>query len=189
MLKEAAVAYLLGSITPGYWLAKLKGIDIRKVGSGNIGATNVYRAMGIKYAALVGIFDILKAFIPAYFFKSPLYGFFAVLGHAFPLFLGFKGGKGIASTLGTLIAYTLLTGNTAPLIFFLAVWLNIFLLCRIMSLGTITATLSSFLAFIYTDPSQVQLFAVLTALIYYLHRSNIRRLMRGEEKRVERVMT
>ena len=110
-------SYLLGSIPFGFIIGKIKGIDVRQVGSKNIGATNTGRALGMKYAVLCFFLDFLKGFIPTFLFRfgiisneymiltPALYGFLAILGHVFPIFLKFKGGKAVATGAGFASGY------------------------------------------------------------------------------------
>lgn len=187
MLRNILIAYLIGSFPSAYIVGKINNVDLTKIGSGNLGATNVYRALGIKWAILVGIFDIIKGFLPVYFFNSFFYAIPAVLGHAFSVWIGFKGGKGIATFFGGLIAYYLITKNFQPLLFFLIIWANVFVLSRIMSLSTLSGVLASIISFIFSDREIFPFSLLLLLIIYWLHRENIKRLIKGKEKRVERV--
>ncbi|AAC06869.1 glycerol-3-phosphate 1-O-acyltransferase PlsY [Aquifex aeolicus] len=182
-------AYLLGSITFGEVIAKLKGVDLRNVGSGNVGATNVTRALGKKYGVLVFFLDFLKGFIPALIaVKSfgidswvlTFTGLASVLGHMYPVFFGFKGGKGVATALGVVFAV-----SPSVALFSFLVWLGIFLWKRYVSLASITATISAFLfLFVAGYPVNVLFMAiVIGALIIYRHRENINRLLTGREHR------
>jgi len=185
MLLPIIISYLLGSIPSAYIVGKLNGIDLGRIGSGNYGGTNVYRALGIKWALLVGFIDSFKGFLSVYFFGYP-YLIPCVLGHAFSIWIKFRGGKGVASTLGGTLAYAL-RGNWAPFIFLALTALFVFLLTRIASLSSLTSVFSSTLSFYYTDYSLFPFSFALFLLILFLHRSNIKRLIKGEEKRVSRV--
>jgi len=190
--------YLLGSIPWGYLVSKVKGIDIRKIGSGNIGGTNVLRALGIKWGLLVAILDLLKGVIPVYlainFLTSHQYivwGYWQiasvaitpVLGHIFPVWLGFKGGKGVITTLGAL--FVLLEWKI--LLPFLLVWLLVLAISQISSFSNLlmvsflplTLWLSSFSLAYFT------LGWVLFALIWWTHRENLKRIKEGVEPKLK----
>lgn len=191
------IAFLMGSLPTGYLVARAKGINIREVGSGNIGATNVTRALGKGWGAFVLLVDALKGFLPVFFVKwyfsglptgqfytlMVLTGVFAVAGHVFTPFLGFKGGKGIATTLGMLLA---LAPKLA--LAMLVVWVLAFLITRVSSIGALSAAvLLPFIAwFFYRNTSVTGIMtsfaAFMTVFILFTHRENIKRLYRGEEK-------
>ncbi len=184
------IGYLIGSILFGEIVAKLKGVDIRSVGSGNVGATNVSRALGKKYGVLVFSLDALKGFLPVYvgirFFNAEgpfilLIGVAPVLGHMFPLFSGFRGGKGVATAFGVLLA---LSPGIALLSF--VVWAAVLLLSRYVSLASMVASSVApvFLIFAGHQIYVVLLGVVVALLIVLKHRSNIERLLKGEEHRV-----
>ncbi len=190
-------AFFMGSLPTGYLVAKAKGIDIKTVGSGNIGATNVTRAMGKGWGAFVLVIDALKGFLPVlliklYFKELPqiqLYlfmavtGVLAVAGHVFTPFLKFKGGKGIATSLGMFLALSPLFA-----LLLIVVWLAAFLITRVSSVGALTVAISlPFISLILFHGTSVRGimtgFAVfMTAFILFTHRENIKRLSRGEEK-------
>jgi len=183
-------AYLLGSVLFGEIIARIRGVDLRRIGSGNVGATNVGRALGRKYAALVFLLDMLKGFVPTalalsfYGMESrtvALAGVAAVLGHMYPVFAGFKGGKGVATAFGVLLA---LSRELALMV--LLVWGGVLLWKRYVSLASMTGALSApvFMLFGNFPDSLVLMSVVLCALIIYRHRSNIERLVRGEEPRI-----
>ena len=185
------LGYLLGSCPWGYWLVRLvKHEDIRKVGSGNIGATNVWRTYGRYLGAPVVVLDTLKGFIPALagmLFVSPPHlagicaGAAAMLGHWRPLFLRFaKGGKMVATCGGVFFGVAVWVALTAGL-----VWLATFLLFRYASVASIVAGISlPVAAAAYGYPPSVVLFGVgAAAAILYLHRGNLRRLRAGTEHR------
>ena len=135
------LSYLLGSIPFGYLIPKLKNVDIRRVGSKGTGATNVSRALGLKYAVLVGVLDILKASLPVflafkYLSSEVLIGivmFMAVLGHIFPVWLKFKGGKGIATFVPSMVV---ILGVIPALVLFL-IWVALLKITRTMSLNNL----------------------------------------------------
>ena len=185
----AVLPFFISSIPFGYVIGKLKGVDIRQHGSGNIGATNVSRVLGKKYGALVLILDALKGALPVLAVKlsglpfeyQVLAGLFAVLGHCFSPFLRFKGGKGVATGLG---AFIVISPKITLLAFF--IFLAVFLLTRYVSLSSITAALSYPILFRFLEkPSELSFILVsLTSLVIVAkHHSNIERLLKGEEKK------
>ena len=182
-----AVGYLLGSIPFGLLLTRLAGTqDIRSIGSGNIGATNVLRTgrKGLAAATLVG--DALKGtaavLIMAWWGRDTaiVAGFAAFLGHLFPVWLGFKGGKGVATYIGLLI------GLAWPAaIAFCAIWLAAAALTRYSSLSALLASaISPGLLWWYGERRAALLFLVLTALLWIMHRANIARLAAGTEGKI-----
>ncbi len=181
--------YLAGSCPFGYWVVRLvKHEDIRRVGSGNIGATNVWRTYGRWYGVPVVLLDVSKGFVPALvgvLLVSHLVGILAgaaaMLGHWRPLFLKFeKGGKMVATCGGVLFGVAWLVGLAG-----VAVWLVVFLLSRYASLASIVAALSlPVLAAVFGEPASVIVFsAVAAAAVILLHRTNLRRLRAGTESR------
>jgi glycerol-3-phosphate acyltransferase PlsY len=188
------LGYLLGSCPWGYWLVRLvRHEDIRKVGSGNIGATNVWRTYGWSLGAPVVLLDTLKGFIPALLgmlFVSPHHlsgicaGAAAMLGHWRPLFLRFaKGGKMVATCGGVFFGVAPWVALTAGL-----VWLAVFLTLRYASVASILAGIAlPVAAGLYGYPTSVVLFgAAAAAAILFLHRANLRRLRAGTESRFRR---
>lgn len=187
----------MGSLPTGYIVAKSKGINIRTVGSGNIGATNVTRALGKNWGAFVLIVDALKGLVPVLFVKlyfkqmpqpqfyilMTITGILAVAGHVFTPFLKFKGGKGIATTLGVILAI-----NPVLALLLLIVWLIAFLITRISSAGALSAALSMpfIVFFLYRYQSvfyiMITYATFMTLFIFFTHRENIKRLYKGEEK-------
>lgn len=183
----ALVGYLLGSIPWGLVLTRMVGIDIRTVGSGNIGATNVLRT-GHKFLAFMTlILDASKGAIAALIFMQlgALAGivaaFAAVVGHNFPIWLKFKGGKGVATTLGALLMVSWPVG-----ILTCAVWLLVAGMFRYSSLASILAIIASpGIAFWFSGNQHIVMMAAgLGALSVIRHKDNIRRLMRGEESKI-----
>jgi len=180
--------YLLGSIPFGLILTRLAGTpDIRSIGSGNIGATNVLRTgrKGLAAATLVG--DALKG-TAAVLIMYRLWGqdhailaaLGAFLGHLFPIWLKFKGGKGVATYIGILLALAW----PAALAFCL-IWLAVAALTRYSSLAALTASLATpFVLWMLDDRQEAQLFALLTALLWLMHRENISRLLHGAEAKI-----
>ncbi|WP_298260063.1 glycerol-3-phosphate 1-O-acyltransferase PlsY [uncultured Litoreibacter sp.] len=185
----AVSSYLLGSIPFGLVIAKLMGLgDLRKIGSGNIGATNVLRT-GSKPAALATLLlDAGKggiAVILARIFigedAAQLAGLMAFLGHIFPVWLNFNGGKGVATYLGTLLGLSFVAGFASCM-----TWLAFALLFRISSLAALaTAALMPLVLNVIGLPSYIVLSALLGALIWMRHAGNIRRILNGTEKKIQ----
>ena len=185
----AIFGYLLGSVPFGLVLCKIFGLgDIRSIGSGNIGATNVLRTGNKLLALATLLLDSGKGAIAVlaihYFFgfnATMLAGFFALIGHCYPIWLKFKGGKGVATTLGTLLALAWPVGLSACVI-----WLISALLFRISSLAALIAVgLTPLIShLIYDDPNLSFVCALIAALVYIKHRENIKRLFAGEEPRI-----
>jgi glycerol-3-phosphate acyltransferase PlsY len=182
--------YLAGSLPFGYWLVRwFRGVDIRTVGSGNIGATNVWRTFGPGLGIAVVVLDTLKGFVPAFvasWWVGPLWGVIAggaaMLGHWRPLFLRFeRGGKIVATTGGAFLGVAPVVGGIGA-----AVWIIVFAVCRYASVASITAALSlPIVAVALGEPWPVIAFAVAAALgVLVLHRSNIRRLRSGTETKM-----
>ena len=184
-------AYLLGSVPVGVLLARMKGADPRKVGSGNIGATNVMRAAGKVTGALTLVGDILKGLLPvavAFILGEPVIvvaaaGLAAFLGHLFPLFLGFKGGKGVATALGVYL-------RLDPFAVFITVIVFVLVLLkwRFVSLGSLVgvAAMPLLLYLLNAPDYYVYLALIIGALIFIKHRDNIRRLFAGTENKIGR---
>ncbi|KAF2956528.1 glycerol-3-phosphate 1-O-acyltransferase PlsY [Marinitoga sp. 38H-ov] len=180
------IGYISGSIPFSYIMAKLAGIDITKVGSGNVGGTNVLRSAGAFYGVFSMILDLLKAFIPTFLaYKlsgniAYFVGFFAVIGHIYPIVLKFRGGKGVASTVGVYFALNPILG----LIFFL-IWIPITLFTKYVSLASIvTLTTIGIISFIYSF--ELGILNILLALIsVYKHKSNIERLLNKNENKTD----
>ncbi|WEZ83759.1 glycerol-3-phosphate 1-O-acyltransferase PlsY [Rhizobium sp. 32-5/1] len=183
-----AFGYLLGSIPFGLILTRMAGLgDVRKIGSGNIGATNVLRTGNKKLAAATLLLDALKgtaaAAIAMYAFgveAGIAAGFAAFLGHLYPVWLGFKGGKGIATYIGVLL-------GLAPLIVlvFAAVWLALAKLTRYSSLSALVATLVVPVVLLVSGYGKIGLlFVVMSFITWIKHRANIQRLLAGTESRI-----
>jgi glycerol-3-phosphate acyltransferase PlsY len=179
--------YLLGSIPSGYIISKAKGVDIRTVGSGNIGGTNVSRTFGLKWGVIVGILDVLKGIIPAYLatrfltleWQIALIAVAPVLGHIFPVWLKFKGGKGVATAVGALFVLLKLK----YLLILLLIWLLVLIILRVMSVASLSA--ASFVPLMlwnsfYLYPYLVLGFSLM-ALIWWAHRENIKRIKNKTE--------
>ncbi|HTV45944.1 MAG TPA: glycerol-3-phosphate 1-O-acyltransferase PlsY [Stellaceae bacterium] len=184
----ALLGYLLGSIPFGLLLSRLAGHgDIRRIGSGNIGATNVLRAGGKGLAALTLVADVgkgaLAVGVAAALWPLPaalVAGLCVVLGHMFPVWLGFRGGKGVATALGVLLVLAWPVALAA-----LAIWLAIACVSRYSSLAALSgAVTSAALAPFLADGATAVLTAVLALLIVLRHHANIRRLISGTESRI-----
>jgi glycerol-3-phosphate acyltransferase PlsY len=181
------VGYLCGSIPFGLLLTRAAGLgDVRKIGSGNIGATNVLRTGNKGLAAATLVLDALKGMVPALVAArygpetGALAGFGALLGHIFPVWLGFKGGKGVATYLGVLIG---LAWQVA--LIFAVVWLVMAFIFRYSSLAALTACVAVPVAlYLRGQPQFALAFLVMSALVFYKHRANIERLMTGTESRI-----
>ena len=182
--------YLAGSLPFGYWLVRwLRGVDIRTVGSGNIGATNVWRTFGPRLGIAVVVLDTLKGFVPAFvasLWVGSLWGVVAgaaaMLGHSRPVFLRFaRGGKMVATCGGAFFGVAPAVGGIGAL-----VWILVFALCRYASVASIAAALSlPFASMALREPWPVTAFAVVAALaVLVLHRANLRRLRAGTEQRI-----
>jgi glycerol-3-phosphate acyltransferase PlsY len=182
-------SYLVGAIPTSYLTVRLlKGQDLRTLGSGNLGATNLYRVLGWKYAVPVGIFDLLKGAVPVLFFAplagggdrtAILLGLAAVVGHVFSVFAGFKGGKGVATGAGVVL-------GLAPWAFVAALitWIILVKASGYVSLGSLGAALMLPPAVYLLHPERrpmIWLFAGLAGAIVIFHRANIRRLLAGTE--------
>jgi acyl phosphate:glycerol-3-phosphate acyltransferase len=196
-----AIAYVCGSLPFGYWVAKMKGIDIRKHGSGNIGATNVIRVLGKKTGIPVFALDVLKGLLPTMLaewwmarngagentaaFVAVCCAAAAVLGHMFTFWLGFKGGKGVATTAGVMLGlapWSLLVGLLA--------WLIVYYISRYVALASIAAAIAIPMAMAVFMTFQhrwnfvlLGLGLVIGTLVIVRHRSNIVRLLSGTESR------
>ncbi len=179
-------SYLIGGIPFAYILVKLKtGKDIRTIGSGNVGGTNAARAAGLGIGLLVGLLDALKGALPTYIALKygginlgVIAGISAVVGHSFTPFLSFRGGKGVATSLGS---FLVLLPSSIGIAFL--VWVVVFALTRLVSLGSILAALAFAVHGGLTAPTPIlKIGAVLAGILVVVrHRSNIRRLLRGEE--------
>jgi acyl phosphate:glycerol-3-phosphate acyltransferase len=192
VLTDAALVvlgYLLGSMPWGLWLPRLvSGVDIREAGSGNTGATNVWRTLGFKLAVGVAVLDIAKGLVPALIGRwlagdlvAVLAGLAAMAGHWRPLFMGFaRGGKTVATTGGVGLAVAFLATLSAA-----GVWIGIFLLTRYASVASLFAAAAlPLFAFLFGASFPVLAFTVAgAAAVIVLHRTNIRRLRAGTENR------
>ncbi len=194
-----AGAYLLGSVPFGLLIGKAHGVDIREQGSGNIGATNLGRALGKRWAFVAFLFDFAKGILPI--LLAPVFlqqvqeadrlasitilaGTVSILGHTFPLYLGFRGGKGVATTLGAM------TGVAPPATLLAGlVWLALYLKTRTVSIASLATGAALPLGIWATEllyqqtnfPVRLAFSIAIAALIFLRHRSNIARILKGEE--------
>lgn len=184
-------SYLIGSLSSAIILCKLAGLpDPRTEGSGNPGATNVMRIGGKKLAALTLVGDLLKGLIPVIIVKLlnqsdltiSLVAVAAFLGHLYPIFFGFKGGKGVATAFGAILGLNPFVGLCA-----FAVWIAIFVLTKISSLSALLAAVSVpfFLYFFNAPASIVWAVIFMDLLLIYRHKANISRLLKGEEGKLK----
>jgi acyl phosphate:glycerol-3-phosphate acyltransferase len=193
------LAYLCGSIPTAYWVGKgLHGKDLRKEGSGNLGATNVFRVLGWRAALPVFLVDVAKGWFPAWFFPSLLpglegpadtipwaigFGAMAIVGHVFSVWVGFRGGKGVATSAGVFLALAPL-----PLLACFVVWLAALGVSRTVSLASILAAAALPLAMVLLPHRSgtvgLAFTVVLSAFVIWAHRSNIQRLRAGTETRI-----
>jgi len=188
------LSYLAGSIPSAYLAGKVRGVDLRKHGSGNLGATNVVRVLGPKIGAVVFLADLLKGFLPVYFLPrytetlrpelwALVYGAAAILGHVKPVFLlGRGGGKGVATASGIFLALA-----PIPMLFAEAVWITVFYFTRYVSLASLlgAAVLPIAILAWSRDPQSPVFIAglIIASFVFWTHRANIGRLRRGEEHR------
>jgi glycerol-3-phosphate acyltransferase PlsY len=196
------VSYLIGSIPTAYIFGRvLKGVDIRRFGSGNVGATNAMRLLGKSVGITVLVLDILKGFLAVFLLGNILeektllpheplliaLGIAAICGHNWTVFLNFKGGKGIATTLGVLIAFAVnIPGLNLILSLVILTWILIFAVSRIVSLSSIIAAISLPIYMALFKQPVFMLYAcmLLSIFIIFRHKSNLARLFKGEEKRL-----
>jgi len=188
MLAAAVLGYLLGSIPFGLVLTRAAGLgDIRAIGSGNIGTTNVLRTGRKDLAAATLLLDALKGtaavLIARYFWGAEaaiVAGLFAFIGHIFPVWLKFKGGKGVATYLGLLAAFA-----WPVAIFFALVWIAVAFITRYSSASALTASLLSPITLLLLGYRyEALLFAILSLTLWYMHRANIGRLLNGSESKI-----
>ena len=184
-------AYLIGAIPFGFLIGKMRGVDVRTVGSKNIGATNVYRTVGHKWGFLAFFCDFLKGFLPALLalrFASSVnanlpvcVGLAAVVGHTLTVFMRFRGGKGVATAFGMMVALATCPALLAFAVFVVTVWIS-----HYISLGSIlaAATLAA-LVWVFPCLLAMRIIAALVAIfVIYKHKSNIQRLLKGCENKI-----
>jgi len=211
-ITAAIVAYLIGSFPSGYFAGRACGVELQKAGSGNIGATNAMRVLGKKWGYAVFASDVLKgmlavlagyalADVPQWKGPSPVHvavlaAFFVIIGHSFPVWLGFKGGKGIATSAGIMLALFPLPVFLSGLI----IWLALFFSTRFVSVASLGSAVAlpstAFLLMLFgkpgamifgrCDPVLVVISALMGGLAIWRHKDNIKRLLAGTEKRFER---
>ena len=195
------ISYLFGSISGSLLLGKFKNIDIRKLGSGNAGGTNALRSVGPLFALGTIVIDILKGFLPIFLsgyvtfgghvnddLAKIIFGVAAVLGHVYPIFYGFKGGKGAGTLVGVVLA---IFPYSVPIIFL--VWIIILVLTGYVGLSTMCAGISLVgITYFKYDPTIASEFGYFTIIIsiflIYTHRDNIKRMIAGEENQFKKVM-
>ncbi len=185
----ALISFVIGSIPFGVVIARLRGVDLKKAGSGNIGATNVLRTMGKGPAFLTLAGDVLKGVLPVaaagYLTNDSiaegLVGLAAILGHTFSLFLRFRGGKGVATSIGVLLAYS---PKAALVTVF--IWLAVIIVTRYSSMGAIVSFGVLPLTIFLLDYSKEKLIisVIITSLLMIRHVDNINRLLRGTESKI-----
>jgi glycerol-3-phosphate acyltransferase PlsY len=191
-ISGVVIAYLAGSIPSAYIAGKLRGVDLRKHGSGNLGATNVVRVLGPKVGAAVFIADLLKGFLPVYFLPTYtetlrpelwalVYAAAAILGHVKPVFLlGKGGGKGVATASGAFLALAFI-----PMLIAEVVWITVFYFTRYVSLASLmgAAVLPIAILVLSREPQSPIFIAsvIIVIFVFWTHRANIVRLRRGEE--------
>ncbi|HJT45428.1 MAG TPA: glycerol-3-phosphate 1-O-acyltransferase PlsY [Chthoniobacterales bacterium] len=195
------IGYLIGSFPTGYVVGRMRGLDIRTVGSGNVGATNVTRVLGKQFGYPVFLIDFLKGVVPLlltramadHYHLDPITidfciavaGIFAVIGHSYPVWLGFKGGKGVATSLGLIFGINWI----AALVMF-AVWIVAFKVTRYVSVASMIAAIALPVAMVILwlrdelrSPVLVYFSLLLAAIVVFRHRSNVLRLLSGTEPR------
>jgi glycerol-3-phosphate acyltransferase PlsY len=191
-----AAAYLWGAIPASYLAGKSRGVDLRLHGSGNLGATNTFRVLGAKVAAPVMVFDILKGFLPVLLFRQwdgaadwrweLGYGAAAIVGHVFPVYMGFKGGKGVATAAGVFLALAPLAIGVA-----IAVWLAVLTVSRMVSAASLAGAVAlSVVLAVAPAPGghgEIRFLGwAIAAFVIFAHRGNVGRILRGEEPRFGR---
>ncbi|MEN8374436.1 MAG: glycerol-3-phosphate 1-O-acyltransferase PlsY [Gemmatimonadota bacterium] len=182
------LAYLLGSIPSSFLAGRARGIDLRERGSGNLGATNVFRVLGWRWAAPVMLLDVAKGFVPARYFAglaavdgtgwALAFGVAAIVGHVFPVYVRFRGGKGVATGGGVFLALA-----PAAVGIGLLVWGGVVAITGIVSLASMVAALALPAAVWWLEGSGLMFYVALAlaAFVLVTHRANVRRLVRGEE--------
>ncbi|MFH1269515.1 MAG: glycerol-3-phosphate 1-O-acyltransferase PlsY [Candidatus Omnitrophota bacterium] len=197
------VSYLIGSIPTAYIFGRLlKGLDIRKFGSGNVGATNALRVLGKPVGISVLLLDILKGFVAVFFLGNiitarvagisdtpirVILGLCCISGHNWTIFLGFKGGKGMATTLGVLLGLAVkVSGIKVVFAMVIITWVAVFLITRIVSLASILSTvaLPVYMFLFKQSPILIYSSILLCAFIILRHKANLKRLMQGKEPRL-----
>ena len=201
LLIKVVLSYLLGSVSGSMVVGSLRQVDIREKGSGNAGGTNAFRTQGFKFALFVVLIDIGKGFLAAWLFpqfdlgkldadisletQMLSCGFAVVAGHCYPLWHGFRGGKGAATTVGALLYI-----NPLVVIPMITLWLIVLVLTGWVGLATMLAAVTMVVAFLWLDGKGVSLWLgiALAVFIIFTHRSNIRDMLNGTEYRFRKVM-
>lgn len=178
------ISYLIGSISPSILIGRARGIDIKKEGSGNAGTTNALRVLGAKAAVITLVVDILKGLLPAVLFPL-IFGMpelcywsslAAFVGHLFPVYYGFKGGKGVAVAFGGLLGV-----NWKLALLCLLTVVIVTLITKRMSAGSISGAALAVVYAIFLEKGFLPFIIIMAALIIFMHRGNIKRLINGEE--------
>ncbi len=183
LLAWCLFAYLVAAIPVGLLIGRLRGVDIRAIGSGNIGATNAVRALGKKWGALVFLLDVLKAYLPVRLAMAGFgdgssevawVGLCATLGHIYPIYLGFRGGKGVACALGVFSALMPLSGVMA-----LVLYIQTLVLTRTSGIGSLTAVTATSFHIVLSSPHEPYRWLVLAlaAVIWWRHRGNLQTII------------
>lgn len=183
------VAYLVGSVPFAFLLARRRGVDLRCVGSGNVGATNVLRTTGVPHAVLAMSLDVIKgalAVIVAQRMTSgpatPVAaGLASIIGHIYPVWLGFRGGKGVATAAGVFAVLTPMALGVASVVFLAAVWIS-----RYISVGSLASAVTLAIVAAATEPSAPGIVGAFIAMLIigHRHRDNVKRLVAGTERRI-----
>jgi glycerol-3-phosphate acyltransferase PlsY len=200
LILATVISYLIGSIPTAYIFCRLlKGVDIRTVGSGNVGATNAMRVLGKGWGVTVLLLDVLKGLVPVTLlgnvFSSSsqimpgeltriILGLSCICGHNWTIFLGFKGGKGVATTLGVLIGLAVaISGLRLVLGLVIATWLIVFFITRLVSMASIVSAAVFPLYLFLLKQSNILICAgiIFSVFIIFRHKSNLKRLIKGEE--------
>lgn len=192
-----AASYLWGAVPASYLAGQWsRGIDLRRHGSGNLGATNTFRVLGAKVAAPVMVFDILKGFLPVFLFTrwdepagwqwGLAYGAAAIVGHVYPVYMRFKGGKGVATAAGVFLALAPLAIGVA-----LLTWLGVLKVTRMVSAASLTGAAALAVVLAVAPPPgghpEIRWLGwAIAAFVVFSHRANLRRIVRGEEPRFGR---
>jgi acyl phosphate:glycerol-3-phosphate acyltransferase len=185
------IGYLIGSIPFSFMVAKAKGVDLRTVGSGNTGASNVWRTLGFRYFVPALILDIFKGWLPAFLAHSIIgvpalvtigVGMCAVLGHVYPIFLGFKGGKAVATTGGVILGFAPVLTALAAIVWTIAYKVSGYPSVASMVDVVVIALSGTVMALLgWLDPVYAAFIWLAVVYVFYLHRANIQRLLRGQE--------
>ncbi|MBO8140071.1 MAG: glycerol-3-phosphate acyltransferase [Thermosipho sp. (in: Bacteria)] len=180
------LGYFIGAIPFSFIIGEMKGIDLRKTGSGNVGGTNVLRNAGPLYGGLAFFLDIFKGFIVVFLTRKfglnaqLLAGSFAVFGHCYPIYLKFKGGKGVATTFGVLLGVYPLSG-----LVFLGLWILIVGITQYVSLASMVGLISASIFVLIMGKDYWIVFLALSLFSVYRHKSNIQRLINGAERKTD----